>query len=131
MPHQCTKCGIIYPPGNKVIIDGCEKCHSHFFFYIRDDQLKKIKENPVELPEKDRERIEKDIRELANLEDETAPVILDIESIKVISPGKYEIDVVNLFNKDRPIVFKLEEGKYIIDLTMQKVDKSGINEKVR
>jgi len=128
MPHQCTKCGKIYPAGNKSIIEGCENCNSHFFFYIREEQLKKIRENPIELPEKERDKIEKDIRELAKIEDEAMPVILDIESIRVISPGKYEIDVVNLFNKDRPIIFKIAEGKYVIDLSMLRTDKSGIRE---
>ena len=83
-------------------------------------------ENPIELPEKDREKIESDVREMAKMEDDTTPIILDIESIRVISPGKYEIDVVNLFNKDRPIIFKLGDGKYVIDLSMLRTDKSGI-----
>ena len=127
MPHQCVHCSEMYPMGNKAIIEGCKKCGGHFFFYIRDEQLKKIKESPIELPKKEKEIIEKDIRDMANIEDESVPVILDIESIRVLSPGKYEIDVVNLFNKDRPVIFKVEEGKYIIDLTMIRTDKSGIN----
>ena len=127
MPHQCVHCGEMYPAGSKEILEGCKDCGGHFFFYIRDEQLKKARENPIELPEKEKETIEKDIRDMANIEDETVPVILDIESIRVLSPGKYEIDVVNLFNKDRPVIFKVEEGKYIIDLTMMRTDKSGIN----
>ena len=127
MPHQCVKCSRIIPGGSKELLDGCSDCHGHFFFYIRDEQLKKIKESPIELPKKEKEIIEKDIRDMANIEDESVPVILDIESIRVLSPGKYEIDVVNLFNKDRPVIFKVEEGKYIIDLTMIRTDKSGIN----
>ncbi|MEK6819594.1 MAG: Zn-ribbon containing protein [Nanoarchaeota archaeon] len=126
MPHQCVHCGEMYPVGSKEILEGCKDCGGHFFFYIRDEQFKKAKENPIELPKEDKERIEKDIREMANIEDEMVPVILDIESVRVISPGKYEIDVVNLFGKDRPIIFKIEEGKYIIDLTMMRTDKSGI-----
>jgi len=43
------------------------------------------------------------------------PVVLDFESIRVIKPGKYEIDLVHLF-KEEPLVYKLSEGKYIIDL---------------
>ena len=39
-----------------------------------------------------------------------------MESIRVLGPGKYELDVVNLFNKKRPLIYKLEEGKYIVDL---------------
>ena len=126
MPHQCVHCGKMYPAGSKEILEGCKDCGGHFFFYIRDEQFKKAKENPLELPQEDKEKIEKDIREMANIEDEMVPVILDIESVRVISPGKYEIDVVNLFGKDRPIIFKIEEGKYIIDLTMMRTDKSGI-----
>ena len=45
----------------------------------------------------------------------TEPVVLDFESIRVITPGKYEIDLVNVFKNDA-LIFKLEEGKYMIDL---------------
>ena len=68
------------------------------------------------IPEEDRKRIEKDVREMAGIVDAEMPVILDFESVRVVSEGKFELDVVNLFNKKRPLVYKLEEGKYIIDL---------------
>jgi len=103
--------------GSRELLEGCGKCKSHFFFYIRDEQLEKIKENPVEIPEEERDGIEKDIREMVGITDEKAPVILDIESVRVTGSGKFEIDIVNLFNKDRPLIYKLEEGKYIIDLS--------------
>jgi len=117
MPHQCTKCSRIIPLANKELLEGCENCGARFFFYIRDDQLERIKENPIEIPENERGVIEKDIREMAGITDEQTPVILDIESVRVVGSGKFEIDVVNLFNKKRPLIYKLEEGKYIIDLT--------------
>ena len=47
--------------------------------------------------------------------DPEEPVILDIESIKIIRPGKYELDIVQLF-KGEPLVYKVEEGKYIVDV---------------
>jgi len=50
---------------------------------------------------------------------EEAPVFLDFESVKVIRPGKYRVDLGNLFSTDKPRVYKLEDGKYIIDLTSQ------------
>jgi len=117
MPHQCVKCSRITPIGSKELLDGCSECHGHFFFYIRDDQLEKIKQNPIDIPIEEKEHVEKDIREMAGIVDEDAPVILDIESVRVVGSGKYEIDVVNLFNKKRPLIYKLEEGKYIIDLS--------------
>lgn len=116
MPHQCVHCGKIYPAGSKELLEGCSSCKSHFFFYIKDEQFEKIKDNPIELPLKDKEQVEKDIREMAGIVDEEAPVILDIESVRVTGDGKFEIDLVNVFNKKRPLVYKIEEGKYIIDL---------------
>jgi predicted nucleic acid-binding Zn-ribbon protein len=116
MPHQCVRCSRIIPAGSRELIEGCNNCNGHFFFYIRDEQLEKVKEKPIEIPEEEKDVIEKDIREIAGITEEETPVILDIESIRVTGAGKFEIDVVNLFNKKRPLIYKLEEGKYLIDL---------------
>jgi len=111
------------------LLEGCLDCKSHFFFYIRDEQLEEIKKNPINIPEEEKAKVEKDIRELAGIVKEDAPVILDIESVRSIGDGKFEIDLVNLFKKDRPLVYKLEEGKYIIDLsTLNQGKKSEENE---
>ena len=116
MPHQCVKCSHIIPIGSKELLEGCSECGGHFFFYIKDEQLQKIKDTPINIPEEDKKIIEKDIREIAGIIDEDMPVILDFESVRVTGAGKFEIDIVNLFNRNRPLVYKLEEGKYIIDL---------------
>jgi len=116
MPHQCVKCSKIIPVGSREIIEGCNKCHSKFFFYIREEQLKKLQEQIIEIPENEKNQIEKDVREIAGITDLDAPVILDFESVKVTGEGKFELDLSNLFNKKRPLVYKLEEGKYMIDL---------------
>ena len=70
----------------------------------------------MEIPEDEKESIELDIREMVGITNEEEPVILDLESVRAIGDGKFEIDVVNLFNKKRPLIYKLEEGKYLIDL---------------
>ncbi len=117
MPHQCVHCGKVYAAGSKELLEGCSKCESHFFFYIKDKKFKKLMENPAkQIPDKEKKKIEKDIREIAGITDTSAPVILDFESVRAIGEGKFEIDIVNLFRKDRPLVYKMEEGKYIIDL---------------
>ena len=117
MPHQCVHCKRIIPIASKELLDGCEDCGGHFFFYIRDEQLEKIKEAPIiEIPEQEKEKIEKDVREMAGITDEDAPVILDLESVRAVGSGKFEIDLANLFRKGMPLIYKMEEGKYIIDL---------------
>src|SRR3990167_1959097 len=116
MSHQCVRCSRIIPQGSKEILEGCKECKGRFFFYIKDDQLAEINEGIIEIPAEQRKSIEKDVREMAGITDEEAPVILDIESIRVTGEGKFELDLVKLFRRDRPLIYKLEEGKYIIDL---------------
>lgn len=116
MPHQCVKCSRIIPGGSRELLEGCNDCKGRFFFYIKDEQIKKVREELIVIPEEEKKQVEKDIREMAGITDEQAPVILDIESVRSIGEGKFELDLSKIFRKDRPLVYKLEEGKYIIDL---------------
>ena len=130
MPHQCIHCGKMYEIASNEIIEGCS-CGSHFFFFIKKEQFEALKQKKIpiiELGLSDRERVEKEVREIIGAEQEDIPVILDLESVRVSGPGKFEIDIVSLFNKNRPLIYKLEEGKYIIDLasTFQAADKKKI-----
>lgn len=117
MPHQCVKCSRIIPAGSEELLNGCGSCGGKFFFYIRQEQFDKIKKTSViEIPEEEKASIELDIREMVGIVNEEEPVILDLESVRAVGDGKFEIDVVNLFNKKRPLIYKIEEGKYLIDL---------------
>jgi predicted nucleic acid-binding Zn-ribbon protein len=116
MPHQCVKCSRIIPLGSKELLEGCTNCGGRFFFYVKQEQLEKIKERKIEIPENERSSIENDIREIIGAVEEDTPVILDLESVRVVGDGKFEIDIVNVFNKKRPLIYKLDEGKYLIDL---------------
>lgn len=120
MPHQCVHCGKVYPDAAEELLKGCV-CSSHFFYYIKKELIEKAKDNVQEkieqLDQLDKKKVEKDVREIMGIEEtESIPVILDLESVRVLEPGKYELDIVNLFSKKRPLIYKLEEGKYIIDL---------------
>ena len=116
MPHQCVHCGKIISSGSKEILEGCSECHGHFFFYVRDDRVEEVIENPIEFTKAEADNIEQDIRDIVGIKQEDIPVILDVESVRVMGDGKFEIDLVNLFDKKRPLVYKLEEGKYVIDV---------------
>jgi predicted nucleic acid-binding Zn-ribbon protein len=58
--------------GSKELLEGCASCGNHFFFYIKDEQIEKIKENPIEIPQEERKQVEKDIREMAGITEEDA-----------------------------------------------------------
>ncbi|MEK6873523.1 MAG: Zn-ribbon containing protein [Nanoarchaeota archaeon] len=131
MPNQCVHCKKIYPDASPEVLKGCS-CGSKFFFYINQERLNKANQEVIiEFKEEDKKTIEQDIREIMNIEDEEIPVILDLESVRVLSPGKFQIDIVNLFDKNRPIIYKLEEGKYIIDLAsgLEKIKKDDLEVK--
>ena len=116
MPHQCVRCGTFYQDGSSQILSGCD-CGGRFFFFIRQERMEKLKEAQQNLSEVEIIQIEQDVREMIGIPQKAEiPVILDLESIRVLKPGKFEIDVVNLFSRKRPLIYKLEEGKYIIDL---------------
>jgi len=119
MPHECVKCGKIYSEDSTAVIKGCE-CGARFFFYIRQDKYDKLKERTRDVrenlkPEEVKE-MEEDVRALLGKEEDEEIVVLAIETIRMVKPGKYEIDVAKLF-RGKPVVIKIAEGKYIIDLT--------------
>jgi predicted nucleic acid-binding Zn-ribbon protein len=117
MPHQCVRCNTFYDDGATEIIKGC-KCGGKLFFYIKKEKLDEAQKlaSQVQLTQKEKEQIEKDVFDLVGSElDANEPVVLDLEAIRVLKPGKYELDLVHLF-KGEPLIFKLEEGKYMIDL---------------
>ncbi len=130
MPHQCVKCSRIIPAASRELLEGCLSCGSRFFFYVREEQLEKLKGKIIKIPEEDKKKIEKDVRMIAGIEKEDTPVILDFESVRVTGDGKFELDLVNLFNKKKPLVYKLEEGKYLIDIA-RTLKESPTKEKLK
>ncbi len=117
MPHQCVRCNTFYDDGATEIIKGC-KCGGKLFFYIKKEKLEQAQKiaEEVKLTTQEKEQIEQDVFELVGSEiDRDEPVVLDLEAIRILKPGKYELDLVHLF-KGEPLIFKLEEGKYMIDL---------------
>ncbi|MBI5002105.1 hypothetical protein HZC31_01855 [Candidatus Woesearchaeota archaeon] len=113
MPHQCVKCGTFFSDGAEEILKGCN-CGSKHFFFVKKTKIKKAKKVQEQLSDDQKKEIMEQITEIAGVHDE--PVVLDFEAINVVEAGKFEIDIVNLMNKEKPIVYRLEEGKYIIDV---------------
>jgi predicted nucleic acid-binding Zn-ribbon protein len=121
MPSRCTKCGKVHPDDANYILErGCDTCGSRFFFFVKEPLLAQAEEDINELSKREISEMEKDIRDIvAKAGDEEADdetVILDVEAIRVIKPGKYRIDLTNLFTQ-RPIIIRVGPGRYEIDLS--------------
>ncbi|UCD06908.1 MAG: hypothetical protein JSW41_03670 [Candidatus Aenigmatarchaeota archaeon] len=119
MPNKCARCGKIHPDDAEYLLRGCDECGSKFFFYVRQEVLDSVEKEIERLTPREVEEIEKDIRDIVEPEriekDET--VVLDLEAIRVVKPGKYIIDVANLFTQ-KPIVIRMGPGKYELDLSV-------------
>jgi len=129
MAYKCVHCSAVYEDSAKELIEGCSNgnCKSKFFFYISPEKLREIEavksavqgeEQPLELTAREKKQMEKDVRDITGITNLETPVFLDFESIKIIKPGKYLLDLAKLFSIDKPRVYKLEDGKYIIDLSV-------------
>jgi len=117
MPHQCVRCSRMYEDGAQEILKGCE-CGGKLFLYIKQEKLEQTQKllQQTKLTSEEKIQIEEDVFDMVGSDiDRDQPVVLDVEAIRVLKPGKYELDLVHLF-KGEPLIFKLEEGKYMIDL---------------
>ncbi|MBI2550379.1 hypothetical protein HYV83_04330 [Candidatus Woesearchaeota archaeon] len=102
MPHQCVRCNTFYDELSPELLKGCS-CGGKLFFYIRKESLNKAKQMVTNLTEKEKGQIEQDVLDIVGQSPSDEPVVLDLESIKVVKPGKYEIDLVHLFKGDTVI----------------------------
>ena len=114
MPHQCVRCGNLIEDGSEEILKGCS-CGSRFFFFVNKAHVERMKNMTVSLSNTEREQIEVDVKEMIGDEVDEKSVILDLENVRILKPGHYEISLIDIF-KGKPLVYKLEEGKYVIDL---------------
>ncbi|HLC53936.1 MAG TPA: Zn-ribbon containing protein [Candidatus Nanoarchaeia archaeon] len=124
MAYKCVHCNAIYKDGSREVLQGCVSCGSKFFFYIKEEKLQEIMQRtevPPQLSLSEKQQMETDVREIAGITDQEQPVFLDFESITIVKPGKYLLDIAKLFSKDKPRIYHLEDGKYIVDLTAHQI----------
>jgi predicted nucleic acid-binding Zn-ribbon protein len=124
MPHKCTKCGREFKDGTTDILKGCPSCGGKKFLYIKPEDLHKdiLEEKSIEdvIEEK------KDtLLEVSSERDEEPVEIYDrIESIRVLNPGSYELNLEKLAKSDEMVMQMGKDDKYIVDLlSMGKVEK--------
>jgi predicted nucleic acid-binding Zn-ribbon protein len=123
MPHKCTKCGREYNDGSTEILKGCASCGGKKFLYVKQDQLnedvldeKSIDEIAVESNEEILEVVEPKKKKEIEMYDR-------VETIRIVSPGSYELNLEKMAESDERIVSVGKEGSYIIDLMSMTKDE--------
>jgi predicted nucleic acid-binding Zn-ribbon protein len=123
MPHKCTKCGREYKDGSTEILKGCASCGGKKFLYVKEDQLNKdvleeksIEEIAEESKEEVLEVVEPRVKKQVEMYDR-------VETIRIVAPGSYELNLEKMAQSDERIVSVGKEGSYIIDLMSMTKDE--------
>lgn len=111
MVHTCAKCGKVYPDSSAEILNGCSQCGGKKFYFERpgarknkspDAEQRPAAPAPPPAPEK----------EEAAEEDRGSRV----ESIRIVAPGTYELNIEKMARSDDRVVGLGREGSYAVDL---------------
>jgi predicted nucleic acid-binding Zn-ribbon protein len=123
MPHKCTKCGREYKAGSTEILKGCASCGGKKFLYVKDTEINKdvLEEKSIsEIADESHE----DILEIIEPKKKEQVEMYDrVETIRIVSPGTYELNLEKMALSDQRIVSVGKEGNYIIDLMSMAKDE--------
>jgi predicted nucleic acid-binding Zn-ribbon protein len=124
MPHKCTQCGREFEDGSTRILKGCPSCGGKKFLYIREAERHDdvLKEKTIDEIARDSGEDVLEVKQ--DRRKEEIEVFERIESIRILSPGSYELNIEKLARSDEVVVGLEKEGKYVVDiLSMAKKKK--------
>ena len=131
MPHKCTRCENIFRDGAAIILNGCPKCGWNKFLYVKDEAtplpgatgktgalsispaasafIKEVDEligNKPAPPEQKGPERKKEKEEIGDR----------VESVRILSPGSYELNLDSIMKRDEIVMALKEDGSYIVHL---------------
>jgi predicted nucleic acid-binding Zn-ribbon protein len=107
MVHTCATCGKVYLDSSPDILRGCSSCGGKKFYFERPGPHRKT-EVPgcTPLPEP----------ELEPEEEKEEDRFDRVESIRILGPGTYELNIEKMADSDDRVVGLGREGSYAVDL---------------
>jgi len=126
MPHRCVKCGREYRTNEFEILKGCRECGGKKFIFVP------LVEREIEPkhPEDVAIREEKKPKEEENTDIIPVTDYNRLESIRIVSPGTYELNIEKLAGSDERVVgVGKGEGSYLVDLLSMVRPKKKKNRK--
>jgi predicted nucleic acid-binding Zn-ribbon protein len=124
MPHKCTKCGREYKDGSTEILKGCASCGGKKFLYIKDTEINKDVLEEKSIEDIARESHEEILQVVEPKTKQEVEMFDRVETIRIVSPGTYELNLEKMAQGDERIVSVGKEGNYIIDLMSMAKDTS-------
>jgi predicted nucleic acid-binding Zn-ribbon protein len=125
MPHKCTKCGREYKDGSTEILRGCASCGGKKFLSVIEAEINKdvLEEKSIEeIADESHEEV-LEIVEQPTTRKKEVEMYDRVETIRIVSPGSYELNLEKMAKTDERIVSVGKEGSYIIDLMSMAKDE--------
>ncbi len=126
MPHKCTKCGREFKDGSTEILKGCPSCGSKKFLYIREEHRHRDVLEEKTITEIARETKE-EVLEVVDAPKKASDLQGQVESIRILSPGSYELNLKKLAESNDMVVGLGKEASYLVDISSmgKKEEKKG------
>ncbi|MDQ1251298.1 MAG: uncharacterized protein QG646_371 [Euryarchaeota archaeon] len=147
MPHRCTRCGTIFEDGDSVILSGCPNCGWNKFLYVK-KEVKGLEDQVNPALDEQKLDIESSLDEVVRSIDEALSSEQDdkkqepeaeretegerVESVRILGPGSYELNLNSLLERQELVMAIKEEGSYALHLPSvfkQKKDKNKTKSK--
>ncbi|MGA2934031.1 MAG: Zn-ribbon domain-containing protein [Methanomicrobiales archaeon] len=116
MPHKCTKCGREFKDGSTEILKGCPSCGSKKFLYIREEHRHRDVLEEKTISEIAKETNE-EVLEVVDDSSKAGDVRGKIESIRILSPGSYELNLKKLAESNDMVVGLGKDARYMVDIS--------------
>ncbi|MBN2488907.1 MAG: Zn-ribbon domain-containing protein [Methanosarcinaceae archaeon] len=129
MPHKCTRCEHIFEDGDSVILTGCPNCGWNKFLYVGSADVeasgKEIEPEVSDIVDETvkttpSEKMITEIDEMLGIKKEEKREEEDdderVESVRILGPGSYELNLDSLLGRKEIIMAIKENGTYAVDL---------------
>ncbi len=140
MPHQCTSCEELFSDGSKKMLAGCTTCGGKKFQFIphntsptptknilhSHDIIEAPNEPPIPTktinlnytpknspPKNSPPKNSPPPNYIEQLHHELSS---QFESIRILEPGQYELNLMELYTRDECIIAIQEDGRYVIQV---------------
>lgn len=131
MPHRCTRCGTIFEDGDSVILSGCPNCGWNKFLYVKRESESSENQGKPALEEQKLD-LESSLDEVVRSIDEALASEQEnrkqepeveakteeerVESVRILGPGSYELNLDSLLERKELVMAIREEGSYALHL---------------